>query len=93
MDQKLPLKRVQLRDAKASFSALVAAAERGEATVITKHGRPVARVVPEPAAPELRRVSDPASPYHGMTLGDLLLNMPGPIDLERDETPMREIDL
>jgi prevent-host-death family protein len=43
-------KRVQLRDAKASLSSLVAAAERGEETVITRHGKPVARLVPEPAA-------------------------------------------
>ena len=29
-----------LRDAKASLSAVVEAAERGEATTITKHGKP-----------------------------------------------------
>ena len=41
-----PVKRVQVREAKANLSALVAAAERGEETIITRHGKPVARVVP-----------------------------------------------
>jgi prevent-host-death family protein len=31
---------LRLRDAKASLSAVVEAAERGEATTITKHGGP-----------------------------------------------------
>ena len=34
-----------LRDAKSSLSAVVEAAERGEATTITKHGRPAAVVI------------------------------------------------
>jgi prevent-host-death family protein len=88
-----PARIVQLRDAKANLSSLVAAAERGEETVITRHGKPVARLVPEPAASEPKRVNDPNSPYHGMTFGELLLAFPGPLEIERDETPMREIDL
>ena len=39
------MKKLQLREAKASLSAVVDAAERGEATTITKHGRPAAVVV------------------------------------------------
>lgn len=34
------MKTMQLREAKASLSALVEAAENGEPTVITKHGKP-----------------------------------------------------
>jgi prevent-host-death family protein len=34
-------------DAKTRLSELLARAERGESFVITKHGRPVARLVPE----------------------------------------------
>jgi prevent-host-death family protein len=37
---------VQLRDAKANLSKLVDAAERGESTTITRHGREVAVLVP-----------------------------------------------
>lgn len=92
MSQHQPVNRVQLRDAKARLSELVSAAERGEETVITRHGKPVARVVPEPAE-EPRRVNDPSSPYHGMTLGELLLNAPGPLGIERDRTPARIPDL
>jgi prevent-host-death family protein len=37
---------MQLRDAKANLSKLVDAAERGEATTITRHGKEVAVLVP-----------------------------------------------
>ena len=40
------MKTVQLRDAKATLSALVHAAERGETTILTKHGRPGGKLVP-----------------------------------------------
>ena len=41
------MKTVQLRDAKAQLSALVDAAESGEPTTITRHGKPAAMVVPD----------------------------------------------
>jgi antitoxin Phd len=44
---------LRLRDAKASLSAVVDAAEHGEATTITKHGRPAAVVVPVEDARQL----------------------------------------
>lgn len=93
MNRHTPPRRVQLRDAKARLSELVSAAERGEETVITRHGRAVARVVPEPAEQEPKRVNDPNSPYHGMTFLELLMAFPGPLEVERDQTPVREIDL
>lgn len=37
---------VSVFDAKAQFSALVARAESGEEIVISRHGRPAARLVP-----------------------------------------------
>src|ERR1700756_4079802 len=40
------MRTLRLRDAKASLSAVIEAAERGEATTITKYGRPAAVVVP-----------------------------------------------
>ena len=40
------MNRVNMREARRRFSAIVDAAERGEATVITRRGRQVARVEP-----------------------------------------------
>ena len=39
------MKELQLREAKATLSAVVDAAEKGEPTTITKHGRPAAVVI------------------------------------------------
>jgi antitoxin Phd len=39
------MKTLQLREAKATLSALVEAAEKGEPTTITKHGQPAAVVI------------------------------------------------
>lgn len=39
-------------EAKTHLSELLAAVEQGETVVITRRGRPVARLVPEPAAPD-----------------------------------------
>lgn len=77
---------VQIRDAKAKFSALVEAAERGEPTTITRHGRPAAVVVP---VEDARRLY----PENRPSLVDLLLSFPGDIEFERDETSLREVDL
>jgi antitoxin Phd len=40
-----PMKEIQLREAKATLSAVVEAAENGEPTTITKHGRPAAVIM------------------------------------------------
>jgi prevent-host-death family protein len=39
------MKTVALRQAEAELSALVEAAENGEATILTKHGRPAAMLI------------------------------------------------
>ena len=77
---------IHLREAKARLSALVEAAERGEATIITKHGRAAAMVVPVEAG---RRLYESAR----VSFADYLLNFPGPLDVERDSRPLREVDL
>lgn len=41
------MRRVQVVEAKAGFSALLAAVEAGETVAITRHGRVVARLVPD----------------------------------------------
>lgn len=42
------MREVQIADAKAHLTQLIDAVERGETVVITRHGRAVARLVPEP---------------------------------------------
>ncbi|TIM62793.1 MAG: type II toxin-antitoxin system Phd/YefM family antitoxin, partial [Mesorhizobium sp.] len=39
------MRTMQVREAKAGFSALIEAAESGEPTIITKHGKPAAAIV------------------------------------------------
>lgn len=80
------MKSVGLREAKASLSALVEAAERGEATTITKYGRAAAVVIPVEQARELLKVNRPS-------FASLLMSIPVDIEFERDQTPLRDIDL
>lgn len=77
---------LQLRDAKATLSAVVDAAERGEPTTITRHGRPAAIVMP---VEDAQRIYDLKRP----SLASLLMAIPYDLDLTRDPSPMREIDL
>jgi antitoxin Phd len=75
-----------LRQAKASFSAVVEAAEHGEATTITKHGRPAAVVMP---VEEARRLYAGKRP----SFADLLMSIPEDLETERDPSPLRIPDL
>jgi prevent-host-death family protein len=45
-------------DAKNRFSELIDRAERGEETIVTRHGRVVARIAPPRAATESGRTAD-----------------------------------
>jgi prevent-host-death family protein len=76
---------MQIREAKASFSALVAAAESGRPTLVSRHGRPCAMIVP---------VADGARlyPLEMPNLANYLLAMPAPLETERDTTPLRGMD-
>ena len=80
------MKTLRLRDAKASFSAVIEAAERGEATTITKYGKPAAVVMPVEDALRLYLVDRPS-------FAALLMRIPHAVDTERDPTPLREADL
>jgi prevent-host-death family protein len=42
------MKEVQASAAKAQFAELLDEVERGETVVITRHGKPIARLVPDP---------------------------------------------
>ena len=79
------MREVQLREAKAHFSAVVDAAEKGEASIITRHGHPAAVVI---GYEEWKRLSSVPS------FAELLLACPieeGDLP-ERDRAPMREIE-
>lgn len=80
------MRTVRLRDARASLSAVVEAAERGEATTITKHGKPAAVVVPLEVARKLYPADKPS-------FADLLMSIPVDIEFERDPSPFRDVDL
>lgn len=80
------MKTVHLRDAKARFSALVEAAERGEATIVTKHGRPAAAVVPAADAKRLYSEERPS-------FATLLASIPEEIELERSTDAARDVEL
>jgi antitoxin Phd len=76
---------VQLREAKARLSALVKAAEAGESTVLTKNGRPVAKLVPIDEAPQ-------PVPEKKMNFAEWLMSIPADIPIERDQTPVRVVE-
>jgi prevent-host-death family protein len=80
------MKTMQVREAKAGLSAIIDAAEKGEPTTITRHGKPAAVVVSVEDAARL-------VPEKGLNFGEFLLSFPGGIDLERNSSPSRDIDL
>ena len=80
------MREIQLRDAKASLSAVVDDAVRGEPAVITRHGKPQAVII---GFREWQRLSQVPS------FGRLLMAAPiTPGDLPvRDRSPLRNADL
>jgi prevent-host-death family protein len=80
------MREIRLKDAKASLSAVVDEAMRGEPAIITRYGRPEAVII---GFKEWERLSQVPS------FGRLLMAAPiGPDDLpERDQTPLRSVDL
>jgi prevent-host-death family protein len=72
------MKRLSLREAKTSLSAVVDAAEIGAPTTITKHGRPAAVVI---SHDEWKRLKNTVPRF-----ADLLLAVPA---IEPDELPKR----
>jgi antitoxin Phd len=80
------MREIQLREAKATLSAVVDDAVRGKPSVITRHGRPEAVVI---GFDEWQRLSSVPS------FGRLLMFAPvEPDDLpERDRSPMRDTKL
>lgn len=69
------MREVGAYQAKTHLAHLLEEVERGEVIVITRHGHPVARLVP--AAPQRAKVADVAAALRearkGVTLGDVSL--------------------
>ena len=80
------MKSVQVREAKATLSALIEAAERGKPTTITKHGKAAAVIVPVDQARRLYPKDQP-------NFGALLLEFPGGVTFERRTDKMRDLEL
>ena len=76
---------LQIREAKARLSALIAAAEKGRPTLVSRHGQPCAMIV---------SVADGARlyPLEMPNLASYLLALPEPLETGRDTTPLRGID-
>jgi antitoxin Phd len=80
------MKTLPLRDAKTTLSAIIDAAQHGEPAIVTKHGRPAAMIVPFDQG---RRIYPDDRP----TFAELLLSIPHEIEVERDASPARDLDL
>lgn len=77
------MKRVQIAEAKARFSALVERVEAGEEIVIARRGKPVARLVPEPRTRETAAdVLEKAWELGGLDLGSVTELPPEDVDLD-----------
>lgn len=84
---------VQLRDAKANLSKLVDAAERGDITTITRHGKPAALIVPVDA---LKRRESAGRTLGDKEFADFLLSFPVNLEeilTEEDRPRIRDVDL
>ena len=69
------MRTLHLREAKTTFSAIVEAAEHGQPTIVTKHGRPAAMIVP---FEDGRRIY----PADWPSFADLLLSIPPELEIE-----------
>ncbi len=81
---------VSLRDAKAGLSSLVDEVTKGEFVTITRHGKPVAAIVPIEAAETARK----AMRKPERSLSQFLRSFPVPeLEIERNQQPGRDVDL
>lgn len=78
------MRELQLRDAKACFSAVVEQAANGTGTVVTRHGQPMAVVL---GYDTWQRLTGSCPSF-----ADLLLAFPSVGDIDRDPSPARDLD-
>ena len=78
---------LNLKDAKAGFSSLVDRALKGEFVTITRHGKPVAALVPVEAAELALKAMD----KNRAGLAAYLRTFPGG-EFERNRAPSRDVE-
>jgi prevent-host-death family protein len=79
------MRKVGIREAKASLSNIIRRAAAGEVTAVTRHGAPVAVVL---GHDEWQRLTSGRPGF-----ADLLLSFPKESELCRDDAPPRAADL
>lgn len=79
------MRSINLREAKANLSALVDAAEHGESTTITKHGKPAAVIIPLDLAAKIIEDKKP-------NFVDFLMSVPADIEFERNTSTGRNFE-
>jgi prevent-host-death family protein len=82
--QEVAVKELQLREVKATLSAVVDDVIDGEPCLITRRGKPEAVIVSFREWERLSRVP---------SFARLLMSAPAEIDVRRDATPLRDSDL
>jgi prevent-host-death family protein len=80
---------ISVAEAKAGFAGLVDEAANGEFVTITRHGKPAAVLVSVEAAEAAKKALRKPRP----NFGDFLLTYPGGVELKRNPSKMRDIDL
>lgn len=79
------MRNMNIRDAKAGFSALVDAVEHGESVTITRHGKPAAVIIPLDLAAKIIEDKKP-------NFADFLMTMPADIEFERNTSTGRNFE-
>lgn len=80
---------MSVADAKAGFASLVDEAANGAFVTITRHGKPAAMLVSVEAGEAAKRAMTKPKP----NFGEFLMSYPGPADLERSSSRMRDVEL
>ncbi|ANL26927.1 type II toxin-antitoxin system antitoxin Phd/YefM family protein [Rhizobium phaseoli] len=80
---------ISVAEAKAGFASLVDEAANGEFVTITRHGKPAAVLVSVEAAEAAKKALNKPRP----NFGDFLLSFPGGVELKRNPSKMRGVDL
>ncbi|HEX2255093.1 MAG TPA: type II toxin-antitoxin system prevent-host-death family antitoxin [Afifellaceae bacterium] len=80
------MKSLDLHEAGTQLPAIVDAAAKGEPTIISRDGHPVAALVP---------IADAARLYPEVrpSFASMLTAIPAPLEIERDTSPFRDGDL
>jgi prevent-host-death family protein len=83
---------VSIRGARNRLSSLVSAAKAGRPTIITRHGRPAAMIIPINDARRLCPRKVPQDPQAEPNFAELLLSIPVPFVVRRSRSGTRSAE-